>query len=127
MPLERRPRSVSRIHFNVSALTPWIDSSVVAGLVVGLTPATAEGGRLVAGAPAGVAFIVEVAADTWGARIPELAIAAAEGRGGSAAIPVGTEDADDPPVLGLVVFPPGPTVAQTPPDAAGATGEGTTF
>lgn len=54
------------------------------------------------------------------ARIPELAMAAADGRGGSAAIPVGgiVEEEPpgvvgvEPPVLGLVGFPLGPTVDQ---------------
>lgn len=62
-------------------------------------------------------------------------MAAADGLGGSAAIPVGAgvelDPAvvvlEDPPVLGLVAFPPAPTVAQALPTPITGLGAGAGF
>ena len=78
---------------------------------------TGFAGLRVDGAAAGRAIVaVEL---VCAACIPEPAMAAADGRGGSAAIPVGAgvEVAvlEEPPVLGLAAFPPAPTVDQALP------------
>jgi hypothetical protein len=128
MPLTNLPLSVSRIHLSVSALTfaacPTSSAPFPALLLLATTAATEPAGPdLLAGCPAaGIApnELVTVAL-LCAARIPELAMAAADGRGGSAAIPVGAVVEEgppgvvgvEPPVLGLVAFPLGPTVAQT--------------
>jgi hypothetical protein len=91
-----------------------------------LPEAEAVLGLRLAAAPAGVAFIVDAAVATCDARIPELAMAAADGLGGRAAIPVGvvvTELA----VLERAAFPLGPTVDQVPVDAAGEVAGGAAF
>jgi hypothetical protein len=127
MPLTNLPLSVSRIHFSVSALTfaacPTSSALFPLLLLLATTAAAELGAGLLAGCPAaGMApsELVTVAL-LCAARIPELAMAAADGRGGSAAIPVGAVVEDEPPgvvgveppVLDLVAFPLGPTVDQT--------------
>lgn len=77
-------------------------------------------------AAAGVAFNVDVAVATCGARIPELAMAAADGLGGRDAIPVGVV-VTEPVVLGRADLPPGPTVDQVPVDTAGEVAGGAAF
>jgi hypothetical protein len=83
-------------------------------------PATAVAAALVGArlagpkTAAGVAAIEAAALVMDGLRIPELAMTAADGRGGSEAIPVaaGAPELEELPVPGLFALPPGPIVAQ---------------
>lgn len=124
IPLTNLPLSVSRIHLSVSALTFAVfpTSSMPFPVPLALATTVVATGLLVGWLEAGIALSeLGTVALLCAARIPELAMAAADGRGGRAAIPVGAvvEEglpgvvAVEPPALGLEAFPLGPTVDQT--------------